>query len=159
MINALQQWQKHLEGAKEVVVVTDHKPNTYLGLDSKPSVQLGPVATIARGRWQRVTVDVITDLPETRAGHTAFVVFVDRLSKMVHFAPCWNDTGAEKFAQMFVREIFRLHEIPKFLVSDRDKLLTSKFFAKLYDLLGIDQRMSFALHPLTDGQTERADRM
>ncbi len=114
MINALQQWQKHLEGAKEVVVVTDHKPNTYLGLDSKLSVQLGPVATIARGRWQRVTVDVITDLPETRAGHTAFVVFVDRLSKMTHFDSCWNHVGAEEFAQIFVREIFRDPQVPGF---------------------------------------------
>ena len=76
-------------------------------------------------RWQWVTVDFITDLPETKAGHTAIVVFVDQLSKLVHFAPCWNDMGAEEFAQIFVREIFRLHGIPKFLVSDRDKLLTS----------------------------------
>ena len=35
---ALRQWQCHLEGTEEVVVVTDHKPNTFL--DSKPSVQL-----------------------------------------------------------------------------------------------------------------------
>ncbi|KAL0048355.1 hypothetical protein WJX82_001521 [Trebouxia sp. C0006] len=38
VISALRQWRCHLEGAKEVVVFTDHKPNTYL--DSKPSVQL-----------------------------------------------------------------------------------------------------------------------
>jgi len=112
VINALQQWRRHLEGAKEVVVVTDHKPNTYLGLDSKPSVQLRSIATVACGRWQWVTVDVITDLPETRAGHTAFVVFVDRLSKMMHFDPCWNHRGAEEFAQIFVREIFRDPQVP-----------------------------------------------
>ena len=70
-------------------------------------------------------MDFITDLPETKAGHTAVEVFVGRLSKMVYFAPCWNDMGAEEFAQVFVEEIFRLHGIPKFLVSDRDKLLTS----------------------------------
>ena len=38
-------------------------------------------------RWQWVTVDVIQDLPETKAGHTALAVFVDRLAKMVHFLP------------------------------------------------------------------------
>jgi len=38
VISALQRWRCNLEGAKDVVVVTDHKPNTYL--DSKPSVQL-----------------------------------------------------------------------------------------------------------------------
>ncbi len=67
----------------------------------------------------------LSELPETKAGQTAIVVFVDQLSKMVHFAPCWNDTAAEGVAQILVREIFRLHGIPKFLVSDRDKLLTS----------------------------------
>ena len=46
LITALRQWRCHLEGAKEVVVVTDHKPNTYL--DSKPSVQLSR----RQVRWQ-----------------------------------------------------------------------------------------------------------
>ncbi len=40
-------------------------------------------------------------------------------------------------------------------MSDRDKLLTCKFFAKVRELLGIDQRMSTALHPQTGRQTER----
>ncbi len=40
----------------------------------------------------------IAHVPETKAGHTAIVVFVDRLSKTVHFAPRWNDMGAEEFA-------------------------------------------------------------
>ncbi len=66
--------------------------------------------------------------------------------------------GATEFAQIFVREVFRLHGIPKFLVSDQDRLLTSKFFVKVCDLLGFDQRMSTASHPQTDEQTERADR-
>jgi len=46
VMSALRQWRCHLEGAKEVVVVTDHKPNTYL--DSKPSVQLSG----RQVRWQ-----------------------------------------------------------------------------------------------------------
>ena len=46
VIPALQQWRCHLEGAKEVVMVTDHKPNTYL--DSKPSVQLSRTQAL----WQ-----------------------------------------------------------------------------------------------------------
>ena len=57
-----------------------------------------------------------------------------------------------------VREVFRLHGIPNFLVSDRDELLIFNLFAKVCDLLGVDQRMSTASHPQTDGQTERAIR-
>ena len=47
VISALRQWRCHLEGAKEVVVFTDHKPNTYL--DNKPSVQLSR----RQVRWQQ----------------------------------------------------------------------------------------------------------
>lgn len=66
--------------------------------------------------------------------------------------------GAEEFAQILMTDIFRLHGVPMFLVSDRDKLLTSKFFARVSELLGVEQRMSTASHPQTDGQTERANR-
>jgi len=59
--------------------------------------------------WQSVSMDFITELPKTKAGHTAILVFVDRLSKMVHFAPCWNDIGSQEFAQIFLREIFAKH--------------------------------------------------
>ena len=97
-----------------------------------------------------MTVDFITDLPETKAGHTVVAVFVDRLSKMVHFSPCWNDMGAEEFAQILVRDVLRLHGVPQFLVSDRNKLLTSRFFAKVSELLGLKQRLSTAYHPQTD---------
>ena len=61
--------------------------------------------------------------------------------------------GAEECAQILVRDVFRLHGIPQFLVSDRDELLTSKLFAKVSELLGIRQRMSTASHPQTDRQT------
>ncbi len=48
VITALWQWRCYLEGAEGgVVVVTDHKPNTYL--DSKPAVQLSS----RQGRWQK----------------------------------------------------------------------------------------------------------
>ena len=43
-----------------------------------------------------MSVDFITQLPETAAGHSAIVVFVDRLSKMVRLAPCWNTLGAQE---------------------------------------------------------------
>ena len=144
---------------RQYVSVCDHCQRNKAS-NEKPAGLLQPLP-VPEFRWQWVTVDFITDLPENKAGHTAIVVFVDRLSKMVHFAPCWNNMGAEEFAQIFVREIFRLHGIPKFLVSDRDKPdkpADSKFFGTVCKLLGIDQRMSTASHPQTDGQTERANR-
>src|SRR5260370_20108261 len=37
-------------------------------------------------RWETVSMDLITSLPSTRRGNDAIIVFVDKFSKMVHFA-------------------------------------------------------------------------
>ena len=72
--------------------------------NDRPAGLLQPLP-VPEFRWQWVTVDFIQDLLETKAGHTAIVVFVDRLSKMVHFAPAWNNMGAEEFAQILVTNV------------------------------------------------------
>ena len=81
-------------------------------------------------RWQSISLDLITDLPKTKEINTADVVFVDRLSKMVHFALAWTDMGSQEFAQIFMREIFKLHGLPQSIVTDRDARFTSEFFQK-----------------------------
>lgn len=124
--------------------------------NQKPAGLLQPLA-IPEFRWSSVSVDFITQLPETSAGHTAIVVFVDRLSKMVHLAPCWNIFGAQEFAQIFVREIFSKHGLPQEIISDRGTQFTSKFFRTVSKLLGVKQCLSSSRHPQSDGQTERAN--
>jgi transposase InsO family protein len=110
-------------------------------------------------RWESVSMDFITQLPVSRQGNDAVVVFVDRLSKMVHFAATKTSVSAEEFARIFRHEVFRLHGIPAELVSDRDPRFTSKFWVELASLLGSKLKMSTAFHPQTDGQTERVNRV
>ena len=45
-------------------------------------------------KWEHITTDLVTDLPPS-AGYTAIAVFVDRLTKMVHFAPCTKEISAD----------------------------------------------------------------
>jgi hypothetical protein len=125
--------------------------------NANPAGLLQPLA-IPEFRWQSVSVDFVPQLPETAAGHTAVVVFVDRLSKMVHFAPCWNTLAAQEFAQIFVREIFAKHGIPREIIRDRGTRFTSKFFREVSKLHGVKQCLSSSRHPQSDGQTERANR-
>ena len=54
-------------------------------------------------------MNFIVQLPRTRNGKDAIVVFVDRLSKMVHFAATATSATAEDTARIFKHEIFRLH--------------------------------------------------
>ena len=55
---------------------------------------------------------VITSLPETVNGNTC-IVFVDRLSKMVHFAAAPTYTGALECAKLLRHHVCRPHEMPR----------------------------------------------
>ena len=104
-------------------------------------------------KWSQVTTDLVTDLPDSE-GYTAVAVFVDRLTKMVHFAPCTKEVTASDYARLFVDTVFRHHGLPDVIISDRDPRFTSKFWTTLFELLGTDLRFSTAFHPQTDGQSE-----
>jgi hypothetical protein len=126
--------------------------------NQRPIGLLQPIP-IPKRRWQVVTMDLITGLPLTRHGHhDAIVVFVDKLSKMVHYAPCTTTVDAAALAKIFLREVVRLHGVPEAIISDRDPRFTSHFWTALWKELGTKLKMSTAYHPQTDGQTENANR-
>ena len=105
-------------------------------------------------KWAHITTDLVPDLPESN-GFTAIVVFVDKLTKMVHLAGCVKEVTAMEYAQIFIDNVFRLHGLPEVIISDRDPQFTSKFWRALFDLLGTNLWFSTAFHPQTDGQSER----
>ena len=109
-------------------------------------------------RWSSISVDLITVLLETVNGNTCIVVFVDRLSKMVHFAAAPTNTGALECAKLLRHHVCRLHGMPRDIVSDQDARWKGKFWTELCRLWGTTQSMSTPYHPQTDGQTERANR-
>ncbi|KAF1326182.1 Pol protein, partial [Globisporangium splendens] len=109
--------------------------------------------------WKSVSMDFIFGLPRDTRGRNGILVFVDRFSKMVHLAPVSDKISAEKTAKVFVDVVFRLHELPVEIVSDRDTRFTSKFWRALFGLLDTKLSMSTAAHPETDGQTERVNRV
>src|SRR5437764_1091430 len=82
--------------------------------------------------WEQVSMDFITQLPRTRTGFDAIIVFVDTFSKMVHFAPTKTTATAPDTAQLFFDHVIRLHGLPKSIVSDRDAKFTSCFWQSLF---------------------------
>jgi hypothetical protein len=46
---------------------------------------------------------------------------------MAHFIPTPKIAEALKVAELFIDNIFKLHGLPKIIISDRDPKLTSKF--------------------------------
>ena len=103
--------------------------------------------------WQSIAMDFITDLPISD-GYDSILVVIDRLTKMSHFVACRKDLNAKGLAALMTKEIFRLHGIPKDIISDRGTLFTSEFWKQYTKEMEIERRMSTAFHPQTDGQTE-----
>ncbi|KAJ0409701.1 hypothetical protein ATCC90586_007490 [Pythium insidiosum] len=65
------------------------------------------------------TMDFIFGFPRDPHGNTGILVFVDRLSKMVHLAAVPDTVDAETTASLFLDTVFRHHGMPVSIVSDR----------------------------------------
>ena len=93
-------------------------------------------------------------MPRTRKGNDSIWVIVGRLTKSAHFVPVRSDRNAHKLAQLFIKEVVRLHGIPKTIISDRDTLFTSRFWESFQEAMGTQLSLSTSYHPRSDGQTE-----
>ncbi|KGK36179.1 hypothetical protein JL09_g4670 [Pichia kudriavzevii] len=75
---------------------------------------------IPEGRWTDISLDFVTGVPRCKNGHDMILVVVDRFTKMAHFIPTRKTATAEQCAKLMVDNCFKLHGIPKRMVSDND---------------------------------------
>ena len=93
-------------------------------------------------------------LPRTQKGNDSIWVIVDRLTKVAHFIPVKTIYRGDKYAQLYVDHILRLHGVPSRIVSDRGPQFTARFWKSLHTLLGTKLDFSSVYHPQIDGQTK-----
>ena len=64
-----------------------------------------------------MTMDFVVSLPLVN-GYDSVCVSVDRLIKEQHLTACHFTITSEGLANLFIRDIFRLHELPDSVTSD-----------------------------------------
>ena len=105
--------------------------------------------------FQRIAMDLITGLPKHK-GKDAILTIVDHgCSRAAIFLPCSTTIMGPEIAQLYMDHVYQWFGLPSKVISDRDPRFTSHFGKALSQKLGIQQNLSTAFHPQTDGLSEQ----
>ena len=110
--------------------------------------------SIPNKAWMHISADFITKLLLAQ-GYDSILVVVDWFTKMVHFVSMTEKTTAEGLARLFRDNMWRLHGLPKSIISDRGPQFAAGLMRKLNEILEIKTKLLTVFHLQTDGQTER----
>ena len=111
---------------------------------------------IPESQWDMISMDFIVELPKAH-GHDAVMNIVDLVSKRAHFLPTNTTIMALGAARLYLAHVWKLHGLPKQVVSDQGPQFISEFTGELYRLLSIKLAATTAYPPQADGQTERVN--
>ena len=102
-------------------------------------------------KWEIISLDFITGLPRNQNQNDSIMVVVDKLIKAAHFIPVKTTCKAANIADIFLKQIFRLHGVSKVIISDRDPKFIGIFWKSLFKGLNTTLNFSTSFHPQTDG--------
>jgi hypothetical protein len=112
---------------------------------------------IPKWKWEVVIMDFITKLPRKIKQHDSIMAVVDKLTKSTHFIPVKLTHKETNIVDIYMREITRLHGIPKKIVFDRDPKFTSNFWRGLFKGFITNLNFSTTYHIESVGQVERVN--
>jgi len=83
------------------------------------------------------------------------VVIVDRFIKIIRLKATMTNIFSEGIAKIYQDEIWKLHRIPRKILSNKELQFVSKFTEEFMKALETMRQLSMAYHPQTDKQIER----
>ena len=92
----------------------------------KPTGLLQPLEVV-EWKWEHVTIDFVTYLPQKPRRHDEVLVIVDRLTKSAYFLAVMMTFTLEELYRLYIREIVWLHGVLVSIVSDRDPKFMAHF--------------------------------
>jgi transposase InsO family protein len=114
-------------------------------------------STISAKPFSHIAMDLIMWLPKSE-GYDAILTIVDHsYSRAAIFLPCSTTITGAGIAQLYLEHLFRWFRLPQKIISNRDSRFTSHFTRELTKSLGIEQNLSMAFRPQTDGLSERTN--
>ena len=152
---------RHYHGPRLRKFVEDYVKGCAKCQESKPKTTLKraplqPFDThVEEGPFQYVSMDLITDLPKSGRYDSILTIVDQGCSKAAKFIPCTKTIDGDGVAQMYLKHLFPWFGTPKRIISDRDPRFASHFSRAICKATDIQQNLSTAFHPRTDGQTER----
>jgi len=137
--------------------------NCYICQHSKTSRDksndlLQPLS-ISEQRWQNIIMNFIIDLPDSY-DYNAILTVICRLSKKRHYISCIiddEDITVEKKAEMLLQWVYRSHDLPNFIVFDRDSQFIFILWKFLCKRLSIFLQLFIVYHLQIDDQSERVN--
>ena len=103
--------------------------------------------TIPEVKWQEVSIDFITDLPEEGDTKDSIMTVMDCSTKMVHLIPCKKTTTVGEAARLYWQHVVKSHGVPRAIHTDRGAQFVGRWWREIWTLLGTKLKFGTAYHP------------
>jgi hypothetical protein len=102
-------------------------------------------------------MDFINKLPMTAKQHDSIMVVVEKITKDAHFIPVKSAHKVADIAEIYMREISKLHGVSKTIVSNKYSKFTSNFWKELFKGFGTNLNFITVYHPETNREGKLGD--
>ena len=148
-------WWKGMSKVVKEVVKTCRKCQLRKKLP-RPPVPVSKMESVYKP-FQRVHIDIITQLPVTNKGNKNMITAECALTKWPECRAV-KEATAEVTAEFVVEDIICRHGVPETITTDQGKQFESRLFKQMVKLLGARKMRTTPYHPQSDGAVERMHR-